>query len=588
MSGEENKFRKAQRLARDASRRANELYEESETRKALGDKASEASKFVSKTYEASGAQDIVAPAISTLKTSVETGKGIAKKVNEVTGATKKATQALNLTNEHVTQPIKAFSDEKGISGKLNSASEQTKNSYGDIRNLIKPYFAPESAREILNTTNEQLTTIIACVLQVSHKEAAGWIGQFGKVVSAKVAGIAGTATLFGLVSTFGTAGTGTAIANLSGAAAVNATLAAIGGSIATGALVLSGFGLIVGMVTYKFMSSSPRDFEDLPDEDKQIVETCGLLAAATADKLKEDPLELFADDALQFLVSLEELHEHLETNTDKICSNLDEKNSIKYRQHILKDFKPAVLNGFKSYASNAPISPTGIIAGVFYSLMTQTALDGSIEQDLVLDALRRSKNDLNDASEKELSEYLNDLTPEQQRGVANNVKGIYHELMWVEKHNASDTDTYAELHGSTNHQGSDVVIKSKDTNEIQNEYQLKATNSKSYVAEYQEKYNDIEVITTHEVAMEMEGVETSGFSNIEITESVNNVSENVADNTIADRAFESGEFTGLAAAGFEAIKLMNGKTTLPLAGKQTIRTAANAAAATGVTAFLFG
>ena len=59
------------------------------------------------------------------------------------------------------------------------------------------------------------------------------------------------------------------------------------------------------------------------------------------------------------------------------------------------------------------------------------------------------------------------------------------------------------------------------------------------------------------------------------------------DNTMSDRMVESGKLAGLAAAGFEAIKLLDGKTTLPGAGKQTTRTAANAAAATGITAFLF-
>jgi hypothetical protein len=591
MTASENDFRKAQRKARDASRFLKKAVSNSKAKEVLVSKAKEASDWTTEAYKNSGADKVVRPTKEAAITTLKTGKEVAKKLDETTGITQKAKAAKQIANEHVVHPTQAYLDDKGISEKVRIVSIQTQSSYGDIRSLVKPYFEPETAREALENAKRELTTITACILQVSRKDAEGWMHQFGKVVSAKVAGVAGTATLFGLVSTFGTAGTGTAIANLSGAAATNATVAAFGfgGGMATGALVLSGFGLAVGMLTYKFLfSATPRDFDALPDEDRQIVETCGLLAAAIEEKLKEDPLELYADEAMQFTVALENLHRHLEMNADGICSNLNQRNAAQYRQHILKDFQPVILKGLNSYASKVGISPEGIIAGVFYSLLTRTALDGSVEEALVLDALRRSKTELNDATEAESSEYLSGLTPEQQRGVANNVKGIYHELLWVEEYNSTHTDTYAAMHESTTHQGSDVVIKSSETNEIQVEYQLKATDTKSYVTEHRDRYSDIEVLPTNEVAGTMEGVEPSGIFNFEITERVGTVSDNIMNNTVADRVFESGEYSGLAAAGFEAIKLMNGKTTLGNAGKQTIRTAANAAAATGITAYLFG
>jgi len=56
------------------------------------------------------------------------------------------------------------------------------------------------------------------------------------------AGTLASATALGLVATFGTAGTGTAIASLSGAAATNATLAWIGG----GTLAAGGGGVAAG------------------------------------------------------------------------------------------------------------------------------------------------------------------------------------------------------------------------------------------------------------------------------------------------------------------------------------------------------
>ena len=74
--------------------------------------------------------------------------------------------------------------------------------------------------------------------------------------SAIIGGVLAKSAIFGLVATYGTASTGTAIASLSGAAATKATLAVLGGGTlasggmgATGGLVLlGGVGVIVVVV----------------------------------------------------------------------------------------------------------------------------------------------------------------------------------------------------------------------------------------------------------------------------------------------------------------------------------------------------
>ena len=68
-----------------------------------------------------------------------------------------------------------------------------------------------------------------------------------------------------------------------------------------------------------------------------------------------------------------------------------------------------------------------VIGGVLYALLTRSIVDESPESQLVLDALRRSDRDLTNASEAELSNYLDSYDAEQLKGIANNVKGIYHE-----------------------------------------------------------------------------------------------------------------------------------------------------------------
>ena len=591
MTHDENIFRKTQRASRDVTRKVSKKISESPHKERIANRVSKDWQAVSKLYDDANINRIIKPASDAVSQAYSSSKKSLKNIDEVTQLTAKAETIKNGTNKHIARPAKNFMAEKGISAKLTEGTDITQNAYGDLRKMIKPYFAADDAQELLLNTHKEITKITASILQVSNKDAAGWIGSFGKLVTAKVAGIAGTASLFGLVSTFGTAGTSAAISGLAGAAANNATIAALGfgGGMATGALVLAGFGVFVGMVTYKFvLSAQPRLYEDLSEEEKRIVETCGILAAAITHKLNETPLQLYADDAISFRESLEVLHKHLVVNSDRICCGLDAINSLKYRKHILIDFQPAILNQFSIYASKTPFSPAGIISGVFHALLTRTALDGSPEQDMVLEALRRSKKDLHDASESELSDYLHELTPAQQRGVANNVKGLYHELKYVDDYNSRDEDTYAQIHSSTSHQGSDVVIRTKASDEIIDEYQLKATNNEAHVHSHQTRYAEIEIKVTEEMALRIDDVESSGHSNVEMTKDVETVFINVSDNTVTDRIIESGTYSGLAKAGFESLKMLQGKSNLLDAGKGTLRVSANSAAATGITAFFFG
>ena len=66
----------------------------------------------------------------------------------------------------------------------------------------------------------------------------------GRITASAVGGMGAPALLTGGVATFATAGTGTAISTLSGAAATKATLAAIGGSVATGSIIVFGVGVV--------------------------------------------------------------------------------------------------------------------------------------------------------------------------------------------------------------------------------------------------------------------------------------------------------------------------------------------------------
>ena len=138
---------------------------------------------------------------------------------------------------------------------------------------------------------------------------------------------------------------------------------------------------------------------------------------------------------------------------------------------------------------------------------------------MVLDALRRSDNSLENASIEKLTEYVKGYEPNQINGIVNNVKGIYHELLFVKNEN-SDEDIYtAEMFEATNHPGADVIITNLLTGENK-DFQLKSTRSLGYIKEHNEKYEDINVIATSEVADKDISIESSGLSNQEITEDV--------------------------------------------------------------------
>ncbi len=131
------------------------------------------------------------------------------------------------------------------------------------------------------------------------------LGAFG--------GIAAGGATTTVVMTLGTASTGTAIASLSGAAATNATLAALGGGalaaggggMALGSLVLGGATLGVGLLVG------------------------GIIMNATGNKLSEE-VDVAKDQMLK-----------AEKQINKICIYFDEigKYSIKYEESLRKVYK---------------------------------------------------------------------------------------------------------------------------------------------------------------------------------------------------------------------------------------------------------
>ena len=397
--------------------------------------------------------------------------------------------------------------------------------------------------------------------------------MISNIATAKATSLATSAGIFGLVSTLGTAGTGTAIGGLSGAAATNATLAwiggLVGGGMAAGALLLPAAGIAAGatasMVIRKKVHGRPRKLDELlPFEDEILFCADNLLRPledykSTSDTYaSEEELRIYARDGLANLLgkiqyhltsdpALDEMDEVANANNigfrttlkSKYCKQLHKHSSVISRYVNLwskpkrKSFRNVVASTISNIRSRFRLDAkqarpnsisTVVLAVTLQQLLRQNFGSFTSEQDLVFDALRRSTKSLKDANAQELSEYIRGLTPEQLRGVASNTKGIYHELLFLEAQNSSLSNLDARLMEDTNHPGADIEFYMEG--EVVREVQLKATSSAAAVHEHLNRYPDIEILVTEEMAAILDGIGSSGLSNAALTR---NVSERLSE-----------------------------------------------------------
>ena len=515
------------------------------------------------------------------------------------GAKGLAEQAIQRTRGTVVEPTKAAISRTGFEKLVDLRLDQLERLYGRARTLIKPYFTAEDARELLTNTRTELTKVSACIMQISNSDSEKLASQFGSAVLAKATGAAATTTLLALVATFGTAGTGTAIASLSGAAAANATLAwvggLVGGGMAAGAVLTGGIGLVVGLTAYKLLGSERRDFESLSESEQRVVQTCWL-TIAIIDEYLAGPLEQFSErEAEQLLVNVfRPLQEELQHHQEDICTNLDGKHAVAFRQHILADFPRVVIEGFEGFISSYPFkgfaSAEYVLGGVFYALLSRSVVGDDIESQLVLEALRRSSAALTNASESELGEYLRNMTPESLKGVGSNVKGIYHELLYVQTYNGNHDETKAEVFAATNHPGADICIMDVESGEVIEQFQLKAVMDAAKIDLHLEMYPNISVLATNEVAEQFTDarVAGSGFDNEGLQARVGERLESVADNTVGDRSGDAALIAAGIASTRELLEMLRGERSFPDATTNVLKGAGTAAAATALTAYLFG
>lgn len=361
-------------------------------------------------------------------------------------------------------------------------------------------------------------------------EKRGTSARIVRALSVKLAAAGTTAGLFSIASILGTASTGTAISSLSGAAFNSAALAWIGGSVVTGGWIVLGATAAGGAVAYfgsrtviSKWTGKRRKKKSLDPQEMRFVETCLMLATAFRERAGQnadlDPIT--AETLRQNLRG--DLLEQLDVCIAKVADWPDlplmKLEDRKVNLVALFDALSTIHGQKTSVGKNASAAPpvfTGVVSATMLKLMSSNLPSFTEDEELVLQALRRSNNSLTDATEVELSNYLQSLSVDQISGLKNNVKGIYHELAFQHRENLDGDEYIVELFDDTNHAGADVRIINIVTGDV-SEVQLKATNYASYVREHNEKYENIDILTTSEVAETSPDWDSSGFSNADLS-----------------------------------------------------------------------
>ncbi|MCK0179685.1 hypothetical protein MWU50_10310 [Flavobacteriaceae bacterium S0862] len=139
-------------------------------------------------------------------------------------------------------------------------------------------------------------------------------------------------------------------------------------------------------------------------------------------------------------------------------------------------------------------------------------------EELVLQALKRAVPDLQEKNLDEIQEYLQGFNEDQLVGLANNVKGVLHEIQFVKIENEDGDEITAALFTDTNHPDTDVILTNESSGETIT-LQLKATDSDSYVNNWISNHEDGDILVTEEIAEKM-GLESTEISNEGLTADV--------------------------------------------------------------------
>ena len=213
------------------------------------------------------------------------------------------------------------------------------------------------------------------------------------------------------------------------------------------------------------------------------------------------------------------------------------------------------------------------IAVTFQQLIEGKTGDWSFDQQLVLEAIRRSRNDLTQATDAEIGDYLRGFDEAGLQGVTSNVKGIYHELLVAHLENTDGDGAVARLFEETNHPGADIEFFVDGT--VVREAQLKAVQDPASIIEHFSKYPDIDVLVTTEVFESLKEdfqsqLETTGFSNAELTHTTRSTLEQLAGDDLGDVMQDAAVTSLLVGGALQAKAILSGHSVEPREVRSTL------------------
>ena len=414
---------------------------------------------------------------------------------------------------------------------------------------------------------------------------SGWTNKAVSVASGKLAGAAVPVSFFSVAALAGTASTGTAIGSLSGAAFTSSALAWIGGSVAMGTLVVGG-AAIAGAVAApfavkpladKYLLGQTRKLDQLSQSEKQLVDACSALAIGLRQAEKGE-LTLTAKEAAS--LNDDALAPLVEKASEVLL--VSQEWPIMQRRWYRNAFTE--LSFARGFAKQTATLTEPLVVGVGSALLFNLLSDGPheftlAEQDM-LDAIRRSSNDLSEMTNEEIADHVQAFSPAQLQGFKNNVKGIAHELQFARAVNNNGDEFRVELFEATNHPGADVQIINMETAEVR-EFQLKATSYGAYVEAHFEKYDDTPAMTTSEVAEE-HGFASTGISNEQLSRDFDSTTEKLSSDAEPE-ILDTVAFAGIVSLARNVRVLLHGDAMSDEARKTAVKRNMQAGLIAGIT-----
>jgi hypothetical protein len=176
------------------------------------------------------------------------------------------------------------------------------------------------------------------------------------------------------------------------------------------------------------------------------------------------------------------------------------------------------------------------ILGVITKITLGKYSELTIDDEPVIQALRRYKTDFSGASLEEMGEYFSKMDSDSISKAINNIQGILHEIEWVNIENSDGDSIMVGMFPETNHEDYDIWAIDTNTGEMWTE-QLKATMDKSTIRDWIEEHPDGTIRVDEEMAEELV-LPTTGLDRDDLRTRIDDVVEKLKDSADDDTIWD--------------------------------------------------